>query len=117
MENNVIKNKSGKHIVCEQRIMLLNIFNKNVEAGKSKTASVNLCSKETGISKSTIWAIIKQKEVIGQVTSPSKKRNRSSFYEKLNDEQKERLSNIVYNFYRINEEPNLDKVFQVYIFN
>ncbi|CAH0549728.1 unnamed protein product [Brassicogethes aeneus] len=109
----VTKNKSGQYIGQGQRKILFDVVKKHITTGKSKSSSVKLTSEETGISKGTIWATIKQIEQEGKATSPSKKRKRSSQYEKLNEEQKMHLGKIVHNFFMKNETPNLSKIHQV----
>ncbi|CAH0552461.1 unnamed protein product [Brassicogethes aeneus] len=75
---------------------------KHIDEGKSKSASVILTCKKTGISKSTIWFTIKQMKHDGK----------ASQYDKLSGEQKKRLRKVVHNFFINNEIPNLSKIYQ-----
>lgn len=118
MEDHVVsgtsKNPQGKHIGKGQRQMAYNVYSKhrNDNPHLSKTAAVLQTAEEIGISKNTMFDIIKN---MGSknLKSPSKKRKYQSLYSTLSEAQIGAVRRHVHSFFLRNELPTCSKILQV----
>ncbi|GLV46162.1 hypothetical protein CBL_02878 [Carabus blaptoides fortunei] len=108
----VHKNPSGMIVKSGQRFMTYNVYLKHTNEGLSKTIAMNLTAEEVGLSSKLIFDIVREMERTGILKSPKKTRNRSDFYSKLTEDEKKAVRHNVHSFFKINEIPTLDKVFQ-----
>lgn len=107
------KNPSGRHVKSGQRRMAYNIYLKH-KNNLSKTAAVHQAAKEVGISKNTMFDIIKDMESTGNIHSPPKKRICQTKYDKLDETQKSAIRRHVHSFFLRNELPTCTKLFEVH---
>jgi hypothetical protein len=104
------KNSIGKPVSSGQKIMIHNIYGKFREQNQalSKTEMVKRVSEAPGIGLTLVWQTIKEMEEAHAVNSPPRKRNRMSFYQKL-DEAEKKIRQIFHSFFLRRELPTLNK--------
>lgn len=106
------KNPKGKYIRSGQRQMAYNVYLKHRE-NMSKTAAVNQTARDVGISKNTVFDIVKEMEISASFTSPARKRNYQNTYNKLDEAQKSTIRRHVHSFFLKNELPTCTKICDV----
>ncbi|CAI6364423.1 unnamed protein product [Macrosiphum euphorbiae] len=106
------KNPKGKYISSRQKIMVINLYKDILMKSPDIKYEdiVNNLSEASGLGRETISKTITEYRRTNTVTSPNKKRVKSSLFDKIDDLDRNGLRQKVHSFWLRRELPTIDKI-------
>lgn len=113
--DSVTKNKRGKPLKSGQRKIVRNIYLTIIKdnPGVAIRDIAEKVADSTGISKSSVFNIMREFRLKGKNVTPTKTKNRKTLADKLSDFDKSAIRRKIHSFYLKNELPTVDKVLRV----
>ncbi|KAL4154004.1 hypothetical protein QTP88_001837 [Uroleucon formosanum] len=106
------KNKKGKYVNSRQKEIIINIYKDVITKSPDiqYRPMISEISRLTGIGRETIINTISEYRQTGNVTSPQKKRTRTTLFDKIDDMDRNGIRQTIHSFWLRRELPTIDKI-------
>ncbi|KAL4098421.1 hypothetical protein QTP88_023040 [Uroleucon formosanum] len=106
------KNKNGKYVSSSQKVMIVNIYKDIISKTPDKkyVDIVNRIRELTGLGKNTIQKTISEYKTTKTVSSPSRKRLKTSLFQKIDDLDRTGIRRKIHSVWLKREVPTIDRI-------